>query len=213
MTEAEWLACTDPELMLDCLRGKVCDRKLTLLSCHVCRRLWHLLPDEGCKRAVEAAERSLDGKVSADALQEMRDDAWDSVCRIEGSGGAGSVPSLAAHAAFYATCQPPVAEYALQCGQRVASSASAEMAAQAALVRDLFGNPFRPVAPNPAWLIRNVRQLAQAICETKDFDQLPILADALEDAGCHDDAILAHCRRAGEHVRGCWVVDLILGKK
>jgi hypothetical protein len=83
------------------------------------------------------------------------------------------------------------------------------------ILRHLFGNPFRPVFLNPAWLIWNdgtVQKLAQAIYDERAFDRMPILADALEDAGCTNQDILDHCRSGGEHVRGCWVVDLLLGK-
>jgi hypothetical protein len=79
-------------------------------------------------------------------------------------------------------------------------------------LRDIFGNPFRPVTLAPAWLTSNVTALAQSIYTDRAFDRLPILADALEDAGCDNADILEHCRQPGEHVRGCWVVDLILGK-
>ena len=93
---------------------------------------------------------------------------------------------------------------------------AAEAAAQAALLRDLF-NPFhQPPSPDPAWLAWNdgtVRKIAQAVYEECAFDRLPLLADALEDAGCTNAAILAHCREPGEHVRGCWVLDLLLGRK
>jgi hypothetical protein len=82
-----------------------------------------------------------------------------------------------------------------------------------AIVRDIFGNPFRPVAVDRAWLTPTVTSLAQAIYDDRAFDRLPILADALEDAGCTDHDILAHCRGGGEHVRGCRVVDLLLGKE
>jgi hypothetical protein len=83
----------------------------------------------------------------------------------------------------------------------------------AALLRDIFANPFRPVAINPAWRTSNVTALAQSIYDERAFDRLPILADALEDAGCDNVDILNHCRQPGEHVRGCWVVDLVLGKE
>jgi hypothetical protein len=78
----------------------------------------------------------------------------------------------------------------------------------------LFGNPFRPAALDPAWLAWNdgsVRKMAEAIYEEGRFGDLPILADAPEDAGCADADVLAHCRAPGEHVRGCWVVDLLAG--
>lgn len=86
----------------------------------------------------------------------------------------------------------------------------------ASVFRDIFGNPFRP-APRLGrayltWNDDTVRKMAQAIYDTRAFDRLPLLADALEEAGRTDAAILAHCRGAGEHVRGCWVVDALLGK-
>jgi hypothetical protein len=89
---------------------------------------------------------------------------------------------------------------------------AAERAAQAALLRCIFGNPFRPVAVDPAWLTPTVVQLAQGIYDDRAFDRLPILADALQDAGCDNDDVLNHCRDDGPHARGCWVVDLVLGK-
>jgi hypothetical protein len=81
------------------------------------------------------------------------------------------------------------------------------------LVRDVFGNPFRPVAFNPAWRTDTALSLAQQMYESRDFGAMPILADALQDAGCDSEEILNHCRDATlTHVRGCWVVDLVLGK-
>jgi len=65
----------------------------------------------------------------------------------------------------------------------------------------------------PAWLTSTVTSLAQSIYQERAFDRLPILADALEDSGCTNPDILNHCRQPGEHVRGCWVVDLLLGKE
>ena len=81
------------------------------------------------------------------------------------------------------------------------------------LTRCVFGNPFRPVAVDPAWLTPAVVALARGIYEERAFDRMPILADALQDAGCDNDDILNHCRDDGPHVRGCWVVDLVLGKE
>jgi len=90
-----------------------------------------------------------------------------------------------------------------------------ERKAQATLLRDILGNPFRPTAVDPAWLAWNagtIVSLAQAIYDDRAFDRLPILADALEEAGCHDADILAHCRGPGPHLRGCWCLDLLLGQ-
>jgi hypothetical protein len=80
------------------------------------------------------------------------------------------------------------------------------------MVREVFGNPFRPVAIDPSWRTPTVVALAEGIYADRAFDRLPILADALQDAGCDNADILTHCRSNGPHVRGCWVADLILGK-
>ncbi|HJZ60331.1 MAG TPA: hypothetical protein VKE74_35635 [Gemmataceae bacterium] len=91
---------------------------------------------------------------------------------------------------------------------------AAEQAVQVALLRDIFGNPFRPVAVDPRWLTSDVVALARGIYEGRAFDRLPILADALQDAGCENADILGHCRDPQlAHIRGCWVVDLVLGKQ
>ena len=79
-------------------------------------------------------------------------------------------------------------------------------------MRDIVGNPFRRVTIDPRWLTPEVITLAGRIYEGAAFDDLSILADALEAEGCGDGDLLAHCRSESEHVRGCWVVDLILGK-
>ncbi len=89
---------------------------------------------------------------------------------------------------------------------------SLEGSAQAPLIRDIFGNPFRPVAFSPAWRTDTALSIARGMYDSRDFSAMPILADALQDAGCDNDDILDHCHRPGPHVRGCWVVDLVLGK-
>ena len=84
------------------------------------------------------------------------------------------------------------------------------------LIRDLFGYPCRRHSFSPLWLARHaatVGALAQAIYDEERFTDLPVLADALEEAGCTNPHILEHCRGPGPHARGCWVVDLLLGKE
>ncbi len=91
-----------------------------------------------------------------------------------------------------------------------------ELQQQVLILRCIFGVPFRLAPLEPIWLTCNegtVPKIAQAIYDHRAFDRLPILADALEEAGCHDAIILNHCRQPSEHVRGCWVVDLLLGKE
>jgi hypothetical protein len=87
-----------------------------------------------------------------------------------------------------------------------------EKIAQASLLRDIFDNPFRPVSFNPSWLTSTVTTLARQMYDSRDFSPMPILADALQDAGCELEEILNHCRGEVDHVRGCWAVDLILGR-
>ena len=80
-------------------------------------------------------------------------------------------------------------------------------------LRDIFGNPFRPVAFSPEWRTSTAVALAGQMYESRDFGAMPILADALQDAGCDSEDMLSHCRdENATHVRGCWVVDLVLGK-
>ncbi len=93
-----------------------------------------------------------------------------------------------------------------------AGNLSLEKVEQVRLIRDIFSNPFRPIAADSAWLTPAVIAIAAAIYAERAFDRLPVLADALEEAGCTNADVLLHCRQPGEHVRGCWVVDLMLGK-
>jgi hypothetical protein len=84
------------------------------------------------------------------------------------------------------------------------------------LLREIIGDPFRPASSYPAWLPRSrstVTRIAQTIYEERRFQDLPVLADALEEEGCDDVRLLDHCRQKGEHALGCWVVDLLLDKK
>jgi hypothetical protein len=125
---------------------------------------------------------------------------------------------LACRAAVNAACAAGHARSSQGASEdELAAATHAESAAQAALVRNLFGNPFRPAPfPDPSWLAWKdgaVVKLAQGIYEDRAFDRLPALADALEEGGCTNAEILAHCREPGEHARGCGVVDPLLGKE
>jgi hypothetical protein len=91
-----------------------------------------------------------------------------------------------------------------------AENAEQERIAQGPLLRDIVGNPFRPVAFDPDWRSETAITLATGIYAERAFDRLPILADALEESGCDHPDVLAHCRDPGPHARGCWVVDLVL---
>jgi hypothetical protein len=109
---------------------------------------------------------------------------------------------------YWGAREASTAAAALDVGLRAAARASAD---PPTIVRDVFGNPFRPVAVDARWRTPKVTDMARCIYLDRAFDVLPMLADLLEEAGCMDPDILGHCRGSGPHVRGCWVLDLSLG--
>ena len=226
MTEQEWLACTDPTPMLEFLRGKVSDRKLRLFAVACCRRIRQLMSDERSKTSIEVAERFADGKATEQERESIHSIAGLKGRRIRNHPIAWTSHDYAIAAASDATNLDAyeAADTARFSGQFAKAPDDEtpygdpvlreEALAQANFVRDIFGpSPFRHVTLNPAWLTATAEKLAEAISEEKAFDRMPILGDALEDAGCTNQEILAHCRQPGEHVRGCWVIDLVLGKE
>jgi hypothetical protein len=231
MTEAEWLAGTDPRAMLEFVGEKASDRKKRLFAVACCRRIWSLISDNRSQMAVEVAERFADGlanrkeyKAAIEAALDARDDADAAARKASAEGDERRWGDLnAVFAAMIAVSRGGYHPWdaANAAGHAVefltGKTKRAEHVAQVALVRDLFGNPFRPgPVIDPAWLAwggGTIPNLAQAIHDDRTCDRLPLLADALEDAGCTDAAILDHCRSEGPHVRGCWVVDAILGKQ
>lgn len=94
----------------------------------------------------------------------------------------------------------------------VSSEIRAKSREQSPILRDIFVNPFRPVTFDPSWRTVTTISLPTGIHAERAFDRLPILADALEDAGCDAAELLSHCRGVGPHVRGCWGIDMVLGK-
>ncbi len=96
----------------------------------------------------------------------------------------------------------------------VVKNAQAEARVQSDLLREIIGNPFRTITFDSAWRPSDVLLLARGIYDERAFDRMPILADALQDAGCDSDDILNHLRDPNAtHVRGCWALDLVLGKE
>jgi hypothetical protein len=235
MTEAEWLACTDPRPMLEFLRGsgKASDRQFRLYAVACYRRVWRLLADGRSRHAVEVLERLADGGVprpevegalrgACNAHYEAEVGPGDDLSEARGLASGGvyrlfeTAPAAAAGVARY-YCTQAAATAAGPVNQ--AAAERAEEGEQCRLLRDIFGpRPFRP-APVGGWNGRLVRALAQAVYEERDlpsghFDpaRLAVLADALEEAGCDRADLLAHLRGPGRHVRGCWAVDLLLGQ-
>ncbi|HEY7315561.1 MAG TPA: hypothetical protein VH643_39900 [Gemmataceae bacterium] len=110
---------------------------------------------------------------------------------------------------------PPMVRDALAVAGNAAEAVPSEPPVQAALLRDIVGDPFHPISADSAWLTWHdglLVSMAQKMYDSRDFSAMPVLADALEEAGCQDADILGHCRSGGEHVRGCWVVDALLDK-
>ena len=233
MSESEWLACTDPQPMLEFLRDRASDRKRRLFTCACCRRVWEALTDERSRSAVEAAERYADGLAGREELAAKAEAAEAPASAVASARAREAVVSPVPHvtqAALAATgerAEPTMRADATIWAAWATSEATRvpgqERRHQCALLRDLFGAvPFRPIPLDPAWLTWSggqIPRLAQAAYDerelpagTLDTARLAVLADALKEAGCTDADILNHCRRPGVHVRGCWVVDLLLGQ-
>src|SRR5262245_12511830 len=241
MTEAEWLACTDPTPMLAFLRGKISHRKFRLFACACCRRIWHLMPDVRLRRAVEVAERFADSRARPGERKAARtaamqaDDTDASACLglTIGSHKGRRVGSAAKVAVTFAASRRSSVDPLYCFRMALAALAdsvdapapprweewyavrSAKFPEFANLLRDIVGDPYRKAALDPAclrWGSGTVAGMARHVYEESAFHDLPILADALEDAGCTDDVLVTHCRRPGGHARGCWGVDLILGQ-
>jgi len=214
-------------------------RKLRLLGCAAARAVWDSLPD-GVRAVVAAAERHADTELRRTALRATRESAarrpesligvlGDTVQTVLAAFGLSSPDWNRQHearelaeAVAAAQVGPRRALLALRAAARLAVAAAGERvnepvlraawAGQCRLARDLFGDPFAPAEFDPRWRTTAVAGLARAAHADGAFDRLPILADALEEAGCADPAILAHCRDGGAHARGCWVVDGVLGR-
>jgi hypothetical protein len=210
MTEQEWLQAADPRPMLGFLQGRASERKIRLFLVACCRRIWHLLTDKRSKQMVEVVEQFADGICDQAAVGKAKAAAW--AARV-------TFPSWAARAAYEASLHSLGTARAAGRAVKVHHGEKkwyAEMQAQASLIRDLLGPlPFRPVTLDPVWRIWHgglLVSMAQRMYDNRDFSDMPVLSDALEEAGCDNADILAHCRGPGPHTRGCWPVDLVLGK-
>jgi hypothetical protein len=231
--ENDWIFSTDPDEMLRALTGKrkLTPRKQRLFCVGCCRQILDAM-EEVCRRAVEMAERYADGEATLEEMTAARDAGMRrnrSRFDIHGFIRAMKSPEKAAQTgmarrcweATEATTRPraPVPGKVIQAVgisqiflETQGSFGFKDSPALAGVLRDVAGNPFRPPTFDPVWRTANVAGLAGTIYQQRTFDRMPILGDALEEAGCTDPAMLAHCREAGPHVRGCWVLDLLLGK-
>jgi hypothetical protein len=225
MTEAEWLACVGEDTgdMQALLAGKGSDRKLRLFAVACCRRIEHLCSDPRSRLALGFAERDADGEVEASELFDVyqvtgavcdeildlpEDQLTDGLYSAALAAHWCAMPfdsnwkahEVCSHAAFYA--------------QRTADPRT-ERAFQAKLLCEVLGSaPALQVDPAVlTWNDATVPRIAAGIYAERAFGRMPILHDALLDAGCTDEALLTHCRNPEGHVLGCWALDHILGKE
>jgi hypothetical protein len=236
LAEDGWLRAKNPGLMLDYARKSTSHRRVRLATVGICRAAWPFMPpspqrqDADCLALLDLSERYADGAVKQTELMAARRSlAGPDVPR-------GGPENRKVAAVWFASAKNPAktcteaafrllgvswggtneldlpAEY-LRDGYRGSGDWVAACLGMVAVIRDIFGNPLRPVAFDPRWGTSTVTTLASQMYESRDIGAMPILADALQDAGCDNTDILDHCRGDGPHVRGCWVVDLVLGKE
>jgi hypothetical protein len=219
VTEQEWLACEDSLELLSHLGGELSsDRKSRLFAAASARRVLHLLPD-AAREAIEAAEAFADGHIDKPRLKEVFKAAEAAARKARSARSAHhtvrdvSRPS-ASHCCWY------VAWSAAYVADDLPDGREGQAKYQAALVRDIAGSPFREVAVAAAWQTPAATALAAAAYDDRllpaghlDAARLSVLADALEDAGCDNTDLVGHLRSPGPHVRGCWAIDLLLGKE
>jgi hypothetical protein len=212
MTEEQWLTCTDPQKMLSFLHGKASERKRRLFAVACCRRVWPQLTGPLWREAVQRSERLAEGQAGPEELALLPARVWE-----EWRLPADAAARLAVSVELDAGAAREVARVASWANPH--RSRAEEQLAQCQVGRDVFGNPFRPATVSPACMTPQLVALAQAAYDERELPsgqldpaRLAVLADALEDAGCTDADVLNHCRRLGVHVRGCWAVDLVLGK-
>ena len=219
MTEAEWLACDDPERVLNSLRGPAIqtslpERKSRLFGLACCNRIRQLITDRRSLRALDVLAQYAEGQAAFEELCDAYGDAFRAASEVEETDDTRGA-TQAAFAVSDACYRHELADAIAGRVRNVAFFAGMpdEAPAQLALIRDIFGNPFRPVTFSPEWRTDTAITLARQMYEAREFGAMPILADALQDAGCDTDDILSHCRGDGPQVRGCWVVDLVLGRE
>lgn len=223
ITEKEWLKAKTL-IDLDLYRSAWnAFRKWRLFGVACCRRAMARFPDPRFEPLADASERFADEQLEWNKIKTIR----KALLTLRKEFGDEIGPERARHdiveALDAATGQKALgalqasryAAYALGAAARPTWEAALnrEEREQMQLARDIFGNPFRPVAFSPEWRTSTVVALAKSMYDSRDFAPMSLLADALQDAGCVHEDILAHCREAnGTHVRGCWVVDGVLGK-
>jgi hypothetical protein len=245
---AAWLSSSNPWPMLRILQTlEGSDRKLLLFGCVCCRRIWDLVQDPRSRQGVEAVEAFVDGQLDPQTTEraylaalyaaEERKDYAHWACMFPATHEYLRQLERGGHYQFLLTAYPFLGgDHHMHCAWHAAYMAASaaspvesevladeELAAQASLLRDLFGDPFGLIDRSPDWATPQILSLAQAAYEHRvaadssrpgylllDRARLAVLADALEEAGCTTQEVLQHLREPRDHARGCWAVDLLL---
>ncbi len=215
MDSARWLSCDDPRKLLEWVRGKATDRKLRLFACAFWRLWWHALADED-------GEEDLESTQLLDYAEFWAEEGVRRGPPLPGGFGFGWHPLVAKNAidaANWTIRETAGFKARLDCRRSDAKDREQAAACQARLLKEIVGNPFQPMTITGDRLTPTVLSLARTAYDDRnlpagalDSNRLAILADALEDAGCSHPALLNHCRSGDEHVRGCWLLDLLLGR-
>jgi hypothetical protein len=220
MTEQEWLAADDPTPLLLYLQGRGDSRRFWLFAAACCRHFPQLVEIEAGRVLVEAVEGHADAALLSSAVQAAVSGFQHWFPEADAPGSSIYLNRNLATALFASTAWEvawKIGGYVREVVRITGRDERAENAIYAKLIRCIFGNPFRPAAVNPAWLRWNdgtVPRLARWIYGERRWAEMGILHDALLDAGCDDEGVLSHARERGAaHVRGCFVLDLLLTKE
>jgi hypothetical protein len=222
MRKKQWLESTNPQAMLRHLGESVSDRKLRLFSCACCRRAWRFAKDKRLAPLLRLVEDVADGKKKSRDRERARERSYKiTQARIDDSQQCIAWEMWGALRKEFDRTSCDLGESAAAAfgyeagkGPEFYPAKAAEREQQPVLIREIFGNPFKPATFSAAWRTSTAMTLAKQMYEAREFSAAPILADALQDAGCDSDAILTHLRdTSATHYRGCWVIDLVLGKK
>ncbi len=230
ITEVEWLNSPNPESLIEHLQTSSKSalikhypnypRKFRLVACACVQHIWSALRDERSRQAVQTAARYADGLVGKDQLREAAiqaravEDALFGTREVRAAWAARAARLTAEVDPWWVLRGTCIAVGQVVFGWKRARE-SEERCRQADLLREILGNPFHPVDVDSRWLRwqqGTVRRLAETIYAEDAFDVFPVLADALEEAGCGNIDILNHCRGPGPHGRGCWVLDRLTGR-
>jgi hypothetical protein len=240
MTEIDWPSCTDPARMLEFLKGKASDRKLRLFAVACCERVNQLFIPE-TRQALAVAEQFAEGKATSqqrkqaravalragwieppalplELIRHARGPAKSAVCDVlarKAIDAATGASRSACHAATAFSVNSQKIEHPhAGVDWMVAHEAASknEQKTQCEILRCCIGNPFRAVVLEAAWQVPELVRLAQVVYDDTDFSLMAGLAKRLTELGCTNADVLSHCYITSQHVRGCWVVDLILGK-